>query len=341
MDRLKDSDSRFKGLEIKIGLLVLIVLVGIAFVVISLGIERGIFTKKYTLYFITESGEGFREGMPVKLSGFNIGRVKNIELAEDARVTVYLEINNKYRGWLRSGSVARVIKEGFIGDAVVEVTVGKPGTKEYAEGEMIPFEKAGGMAEIVNEVKPVLNEIKEIIHYINDPAGDIKKTLSNVQNVTAGMLTTREKVDSLLDQTGTTVKKVQGLVDTVAENTGPAMESTARIIKNMEQISLKLIPTMERIDRIAGNAEMATQRLPAITDKLERTIDNVKGMSDALSNDAPRIGEILMDAGDAARDGKALVKGVRESWPGRLVAPKPRSPELVPFDGSLMNVERR
>ena len=56
MDRLKDSDSRFTGLEVKIGLLVLSVLVGIAFVVASLGIERGIFTKKYTLYFITESG---------------------------------------------------------------------------------------------------------------------------------------------------------------------------------------------------------------------------------------------------------------------------------------------
>lgn len=340
MDKIKDGDSRFKGLEVKIGLLVLSVLVGIAFIVFSLGVERGMFTKKYTLYFITESGEGFHEGMPVKLSGFKIGRVKNIELTNDARVTIYMEINDKYHGWLRGGTVAKVIKEGFIGEAVVEVTVGKPGTREYADGEMVPFEKAGGMAEIVNEIKPVLNEIKEIIHYINDPAGDIKKTISNVQNVTAGLNTTREKVDNILDQTGATVKKVQGLVDTVTQSTGPAMESTARIIKNMEQISLKMPPIMERIDRIAGNAEAATQKLPAITDKLEKTLENVRGMSDAFTNETPRLREILIDAGDAAKDGKALVKGFKESWPGRLIAPQPRSPELVPLDGHLIKVEK-
>src|SRR3990167_5385636 len=106
MPENEDKDPRFKGLELKVGIMALAAIVGIAVVIAFMGVKRDLFTKKYTLGLRVETGSGFVEGMPVKLSGFKIGRVKKLELTETANVTVTLEINKKYQRWLREGTKA-------------------------------------------------------------------------------------------------------------------------------------------------------------------------------------------------------------------------------------------
>lgn len=328
MERMKDSDARFKSLELKTGLLVFFALVGILAVVVSVGLERDIFSKKFTLHFYTDSGAGFKEAMPVKISGFKIGRIKGIELSETAKVKITLEIGKKYQKWLRRGSIAKVGKEGFIGEASVDVTPGSPDGQMLVDKDVIPYEKARGVEELVEEVKPVLREVKDIIHYVNDPEGDLKQTLGNVKDVTAGLQSTKARVDGVLDETNAAIKKVQGLVDNVEAKAKPAVDSATKAVKNLEGAT-------QKVEKIMNDAEAVTKKLPATTEKIDRVIDNVKTMSDAFVKDTPRIRELLSDVGDAAKDGKALVKGIKEGFPGRLVLPAQKPPELVPLDGAL------
>lgn len=126
MSEFLDKDKRFKNLEIKLGVMVLVAIIGIAVVFVLLGLERDIFTPKYRLRFVTESGSGFVEGMPVKLSGFKIGRVRSTELTEGANVLVTIEINKRYQKWIRADSKVHLAKEGYIGESYIEVTTGHP-----------------------------------------------------------------------------------------------------------------------------------------------------------------------------------------------------------------------
>lgn len=322
MSNLQDKDPRFKRLEVKIGLMSAIAIAGIILIIALVGIERDLFTAKYNIYFISGSGTGFIEGMPVKLSGFKIGRVRKIELTDEARVKVTAEINKKYEKWLREGSKARLSKEGFIGDSFIEMTMGKPGARPVAEGEMVPYEKTGGIEELVEEAKPILQEVKDIIHYVNSPDGDIKATLKNVKELTAELKETRRTIDKTIQNAGSAIK-----------NSGPAVESAKKAMENLETVTKKLEPVMTKIESIADKTDSFATRLPATAEKFDRILGNVERTTGALSDETPRIKEILKDTGDTAREGKAVIKGIKESWPVRLMVPEPKKPELIPLDG--------
>ncbi len=331
MPENEDKDPRFKGLELKVGIMALVAIAGIAVVIAFMGVKRDLFTKKYTLGLRVETGSGFVEGMPVKLSGFKIGRVKKLELTETANVTVMLEINKKYQRWLRDGTKARLAKEGMIGDSFVEVTVGDPKGR-VLESEM-PYEKTRGMEDIISEAKPILQEVKDIIHSVNDPKGDIRQTMSNIREFTAGLNDTREKIDTVIEAVGATFGKVDGMVADVSAKSSQATESVNRTLKNVEDMSNRLVPIVERFENVAAGAEKGVAGIQPATEKLGKILDDVKLLTGALSAEGPRIRQVLGDVSDSAREGKTVLKGVKESWPVKLMVPAPKKPELVPLDG--------
>lgn len=319
MEIIEEKDKRFKKLEWKIGLMVVVALAGIALVIVYIGIQKDLFISKYSVYFIADSGTGFKEAMPVRLSGFKIGRVKTIELIEGAQVKVTVELNRKYDKWMKLGAWATLAKEGFIGESYVEVALGHGEERPLEDGERMPYMKARGMEEIVEEVKPVLREVKDIIHYVNDPEGEIKKTLVNVKNLTADMSKTRQKVDDLLDSSNIAIKRI----DTVLKNTDAR---TGELITNVNS----------KITSLTEKAEGAVAKLPAIAEKVDGIAENVRKLTGGLANDGPRIREIIANAEDASIQSKTLIRGVREGWPGRLMTPEPKKPELVPLDGTML-----
>ncbi|HAO94231.1 MAG: hypothetical protein A2X99_08300 [Deltaproteobacteria bacterium GWB2_55_19] len=327
---IRQKDPRFKNLEIKTGIMVVIAILGVALVMAFIGLEKDLFSAKYRVYFISESGSGFVEGMPVKLSGFRIGRVKKIELTEDARVRIVAELNRKYERWIRDDSVARLSKEGLIGDPYVEVTAGNAERRMLVNNDAIQYVKEGGMEELVEKAKPVLNEIKDIIHYVNDPDGDIKVMLSNLKELSVEVRETRRAVDATLKDAGKSIRDADRLVLDLNDR-------TKSLIDNADRTITRLDPVITRIEDAAGKAGAAIDRFPETMEKVERIADNVRLLTDALAKETPRIREMLVNADETLWESKEMVKGVKESWPVRLMIPPAKGPELVPLDGYLLN----
>lgn len=322
-----DKDKRFKGLEIKIGALVAAAVAGIIVIVVFIGIQKDIFTHKYQIYFTSASGAGFKVGMPVELSGFKIGRVKKIDLTEAASVKVTLEINRKYEKWVRSNSVAGLGKEGFIGDAFIEIALGGEGGRVLEDGDEIAFVKSGGIEALVEGAKPILKEVADIIHYVNDPKGDLKASISNIKEFTAELRQTRRGIDQAIGS-------INQLVVNLDARATPAMDSFVKTGRNLQALSEGLAPAAGKVDGILEKANVAVG-------KLDHAMDNVKTLTGVLAKETPRISGIITDASAAASEGKGLIKGVREGWVGSLTAPEPvKRPELIPLDayppGTLM-----
>src|SRR3989338_6895849 len=224
-----------------------------------MGKERGMFIKKYHLFFIVDSGMGFIEGMPVKLSGFKIGKVKSMSLTSEAMVKVAIEISKEYQKWIRQGSVARMMKEGVIGETVVDVTVAPASAMIIEDGKELPYEKVMGIEElIVKEVKPVLQEVKETIGYINNPEGDIKKAIANIEKLSEGLLKTKENLDSVLREAKGTVK-----------------EATAAFAK-LGKVGDNALPVIDKLNTVASDAETALKKMPEVMDKVGNIMDDVK-----------------------------------------------------------------
>lgn len=329
---IKEKDPRFRRLELKLGILVVVAILGIIIMLVFIGREKDLFAKTFSLYFVSDSGRELTVGMPVKLSGFRIGKVKEMELTDDAEVRVTLEIYSKYQKWLTSGTRAKLVKEGFIGEPFVQISVESPGGPMISDGEMLVFSRRVALEEVINEVKPVLNEIKEMIHYTNDPEGDIKTTLGNIREVTSEIRDAKEELGAVVRESAAMATSAREMVDKLNERTAPMVDSTARVLDNLDKITTRMVPLMDRLDNIAANTEEATTVLPQTARHLADVTENIRIITDTLAAETPRVREILSDAGEAITSTKDIVEGAKQSWPVRLVMPTPPEPGLVPLD---------
>lgn len=325
MNKIKtgQKDTRFKNLERNVGIFVFFALAMLLVIFFFMGKERGIFIKKYDLFLTVDSGSGFIEGIPVKLLGFKIGNVKTMALTSEAKVKVNLEINKEYQKWIRKGSVARMLKEGFIGDTVVEVTVGSSSGQIIEDKGEIPFEKTGGIEELAKEIKPVLQEVKETISYVNNPEGDIRRSIANIEKLTEGLLATKDDLEEVLKEAKGTLKAAT-----------PAMTTLDNVGKKALPVLDKTTLVMDKVITITSDAEKALKKLPEILDKVDKVMNDANKLSDVISNKRHGIENMLEDTEDALKDTKEILKGVKDSWPINSMLPPKKELKLIPLDSS-------
>jgi len=252
---IQQQDPRFRHLERKIGIFSLLALAGVVLVVLLLGMQKNLFTAKYTLVFTVDRGTGFNKGMPVKLSGFRVGRITDMTLNEQAMVDITIEVAKKYRKWIRSDSTIKLRKEGLVGDNIVEIAVGSLDKPELKQGESVIYVKTKALDEMADEIaekiKPVLIEVRDIIGYINDPNGDLKKTVHNLNILTRNLETTRDNADTLLITTTRNLETISNRTTMLLDNTSRKIDSLdiARVNATLE----KLPPLLEKTDAVMAN----------------------------------------------------------------------------------------
>lgn len=237
MTIFQDQDARFKHLERKIGTFVLVALLGLGLLVAAIGVRQELFTPKTTIHFITDSAQDIAEGTAVKMRGFVIGRVTGLALTDDARVQATLRIRDDHMKWVRKDSKARLIKEGFIGAAVIDVTPGGAQAPELAKDERIAFTRDAGLGDVVaqlrDEVVPILQDVKRLTHALQDPDGDFRQALHHANVVLASLPETQKRLDSVLASTAKTLHSVERLA---TDELPPAVRSGRETLEGTKKI---------------------------------------------------------------------------------------------------------
>jgi phospholipid/cholesterol/gamma-HCH transport system substrate-binding protein len=320
---ITDEDPRFRHLKRKVSGFVALALALVCLVVFFIGREHDLFTQKYELCFTVEKGTGFTRGMPVKLSGFRIGRVKSISLNESATVDIVLQIDSRYQKWIHSDSRARLQKEGLVGDMIVDVSVGSATTPLLRHQDRLAFEKTKGLDELADEiaekVKPVLVQIRDIIEYVNDPKGDLKQSFRNIHALSAQLEDTRRHADELLGSGTTAVNASAARVD--------------RLLTEADSRLKELAPALAHLEKSGATLE---QRLPPLLEKLDGTVGNLLEISRTTvatsSRVMPRIPPMVENAEETLDRGNRLLEGVSGIWPLSSAVPPPATERLVPGD---------
>jgi phospholipid/cholesterol/gamma-HCH transport system substrate-binding protein len=320
---IREEDPRLRYLETKIGVFAVCALLGIIAGLVFIGLENDFFTRKFTLTFTVPKGTSFTKGMPVKLSGFRIGRVKSIALNEQAAVDVVLQIDEKYQKWVRHDSTARLHKEGLVGDPVIEVSVGSPAQPPLGNAGRITFVKSRGLDELATDLegqlRPVLAEVREMLVYLNSPDSDVRQALRNLSLLTRNLETSRQQVDILLghareDVDGVT-RRLEGLL--------------AQTDRKVEQLG----PTLEKIDRTVATVEKS---LPEMLRKGDAALDNLEKITRearaASEQSFPRVPAMVRQSEYLVDDTGEVVNAVKGIWPISSKIPQPEKGRLVPGD---------
>lgn len=255
---LQDDDTRFRGIEKKIGLFVLAAMAGIFAVIIAIGIRQDFFAGKTRLFFVTESARSIESGMDVKLSGFKVGQVESLELTDAAQVKVTLSILDKYMSWVKTDSTASLVAEGLIGGNVIEVKPGSEKAESLAENNRLAFEREPGLSEVVadlyDEVVPLLEDLDRVVNRMDSVVASLPGTLDKVDSVLASANKSFESLEKVmandvpvLARTGReTIERANKVVDSVSR--------TWPISRNIRRPDLEILPLDSySADSVASN----------------------------------------------------------------------------------------
>ena len=309
MTLLADKDERFKNLFGKAVIFILLAILGVGLVFLWTGLKKGAFTPKSPIYFVADSGQDLSEGMPVKFSGFKIGKLNTLTLDEQGRVQVEVSIESKYLVLIKKDAVMSLKKEGVIGDGVLDISRGTE-KLTLAAGDKVRFERASGLEQAVVDVKnrimPILDDVNQMLH---DPNGDVRQTLKNLRQFTADLNGTRQRLDTVLDSVDGNLNK----------EVGPLLRSLRQSAANAESMTAKL-------DR----------DFPAIVNKLDSGMESLRSASetikDAVQRSAPQLPGILGEARDTLGKTREMVGSTQEvvdslstSWPLKSAVPAPET----------------
>jgi phospholipid/cholesterol/gamma-HCH transport system substrate-binding protein len=289
MKLLADKDERFKGLFTKVSIFVLIAVTGVSLNLLVSGIKKGFFTPKSSIHFIASSGQDIKVGMPVKLSGFKIGAVSQLELDNKAQARVEMMIEDRYLSMLKEDAEVSLMKEGVIGDSILEASRGSEDRKSLSAGAEIRFERGGGLEQIANDLRarlyPALDEINQLLKDVNDPKGDVRQTLGNVRQFTAELQGTRARIDQLFGQINEGVEK----------DVRPALRSV----------------------------KQSTEQLPAMIKKVDDSLENLRQttatIKSTVDNSAPQVSGFLGETRGLMSDTRNIMDSASNSWPLKTI----------------------
>jgi len=286
--------GRFARLAAKVNAFLLIAFLLAAAFIGLVAYKQGWFLHQSPIHFITPNALGLNKGMPVKLHGFTVGSVSDMQLT-DGGVDVTLLIMSDYMKRIPEGSRAKHAREaGVIGASVIDIVPGK-GLQPITEHALIQFEPARGITEIVDDFRrqaiPAFNELKSAMGQVSQAGQDITQILAGLR---------RE-----VDQLPATHRAVRKLVDEAATATA--------------DLSFQTTATLDAVERVAASVEHS---VPTLTEKLNASIGSI----DAAAVQLKKTGEeaqitlrnarpLLDNSESAAREANDVLTAAKRVWP--------------------------
>lgn len=277
-----------------------IVIAGMA----AMAVQKGVFQRTTRLHCVVDSAKGMTPGMAVRLNGFRIGALDRLEMDADGRVGMVLAVGDEYVHLVRKDAKARWVKEGLLGESVIDIQPGSPDLPAVENGGVIAFERARDIGEelsrLAEQLQPILADVKKITAYLDDPEGDLKTGARELRRASTAFADAGEDVG----------------------------EITRRSKKDVHSAIANASRTMNRLDA----------ELPRLIGRLDTTLRNVesvsadaKAISSQLASDLP---PAVGDGREAAQDARDVLKAVKGSWPVRDMLP-PEKEHALPLDSHV------
>ena len=247
--------KRFAGIVAKVNAFLLIALVLVIAFLGLVAYKQGWFVHQSPIHFVTANALGINKGMPVKLHGFTIGSVSNMELATGG-VDVRLQIGSEYLARIPQDSRAKSAREsGLVGAAVIDILPGKADVS-IAEGAQIAFEPARGIAEIVDDFRrqaiPAFNEVKAAMSQVGHAGEDVTQILANLRKEVEQLPATHRAIRKLVEEAAVATTNVSKQ----AAATLSAVEKVSQTVdRTIPEVSEKLVGSLQSIDAAAVQAK--------------------------------------------------------------------------------------
>jgi phospholipid/cholesterol/gamma-HCH transport system substrate-binding protein len=256
-------------LELKAAALLLFTLALIVGSVMYLLYARGAFEPTQTLVLVADDSEGVVVGMDMTFSGFPIGRVRRIELADEGNARIVIDVARKDAHWLRVSSVFTLVR-GMVGGTAIRAYSGLLNDDPLPDGAVRPVLRGDATSEIpqlmasARELLGNLNaltaqdaalasslaQVRTLTERLNAPGGALQVLMGNAQD--AG------KVLAALDRTNALLTRIDGLAaktDTQLYGPGGLMPQVQASVAQLGGLLADTRATLKKVDAVLAEAQ--------------------------------------------------------------------------------------
>lgn len=204
-----------RGIEIVVGVFVLVGLLTAAALVLIVGVDQNSVNDDYRIRVAFPSAGGIIKGSKVLMSGVPIGKVvESPEINEVGdRAIIQIGLGKDYK--IREGSQFVIRESGLLGDRFVDV---QPSSNRNAPiikaGQITEGSRLTGLGDLTSDARPVMQKARETFDRLNQILKKVDeeiltaKTQENLKMAVAKLNSSLTRVDNLLAQ----AEKGQGLL---------------------------------------------------------------------------------------------------------------------------------
>jgi len=317
-----DQFAATSSLERKaVALLTAVAVIMLGFVLYVM-FARGVFEQTRQLVLLTDDSEGVMVGMDMTFSGFPIGRVQRIELADSGQVRIIMEVPQKDAKWLRTSSIF-TLERGMVGDTRIRAFSGiltDPPLPAHAERELLRGDMAAEIPRLMASVRGLLDNLEGM----TASESSLNTSLAHLKIVTArltsryGLLTGMlgsdlhaKKVISTLDNSNALLKNADqrlfgagGVADdaqatlkstqATLQSTQATLISSQAAIAQLTALLAETRGTLGRVDAVlleaqavGANARVASADLGPLRTEVEINLRKISQLTNDLNRKWP------------------------------------------------------
>ncbi len=296
------------NIEYKAVLLLVLFAVLMSAAVIYLMYARGAFESTQRLVLVADDAEGIVIGMDVTFSGFPIGRVSRIELNNEGKARMIVDVARKDAHWLRSSSIF-TMERGLVGATRLRAFSGVLSDPPLAEGAV----RSVLVGDAAAEIPLLLASAKELVQNLNAmTAADssLELSLRNIKSVTeklagkSGALGVLAGTDQNAQKLLTTIDRANKLLATV-DNL--ALKADSQVFGKNGAIP-EAQAAIVQLNGLLTDARASLKKIDAVLAEAQAVGANVK---DATADLAP----LRADVESNLRKVEQLVNEINRKWP--------------------------
>ena len=279
--------------------LIIAVLVTLALIV-AIFVRQGLLRQTVGFSFVADSAQDIAKGQAVRIAGFRVGSVTEVNLRDDGSVAVSLEVDAENARFVTHDARIELRKEGLVGSPTLEIVPGPDKTRLASAQARLAFSRADGLGALANQVRdefiPILRDIKAITGALADPQKGLPGTLAQIRASSEALNVLLANGNRQVDGIGSTAVRVLGKAE-------------------------------EDLKHLGQTLEVANQRLPGMLDRTQQVLDHVEKITAEAETSVP---PVLRDGSAIAADVREIVSGAKQTWPISSMVDAPGPSTLKP-----------
>jgi phospholipid/cholesterol/gamma-HCH transport system substrate-binding protein len=330
-----------------VGIFILLAILGVAAALILLGLNQRWFARNYVFWTRFASAEGLSVGTPIKLKGFEIGKVDALRLGRDNLVEVEFHVFDTYYPKVVPGSVlertasALGLGTGLLfhpgpGEAPALPEQSFIPSSDVEEGRLLLAAERGTapsqsdpIAALLGQVQPVLEEIDRTVVSIRQLTDSLNRDL---QGKGAGPLssTLKDVAGAAHDVAGTAreVNEIAARLEVIAAN----LEQLSAGLRDPTGLAKRLLDPKGSVATLLDDDNQLYDQIRGSLEELKSVIAQLAEFTRFVNSTQPQILGLLEQGRTALDQGQQVLEAVKNNPLLRGGVP-PRPEQQTTFQG--------